>query len=34
MHCVLAHVVPTLILTALGAVLGWVFLRVRSTPEQ
>jgi hypothetical protein len=34
MHCVLAHVVPTLILTALGAVLGWVFLRVRSAPEQ
>jgi hypothetical protein len=34
MHCVLAHVVPTLILTALGAVLGWVFLRVRSTPGQ
>jgi hypothetical protein len=33
MHCVLAHVVPTLILTALGAALGWVFLRVRSTPE-
>ena len=34
LHCVLAHVVPTLILTALGAVLGWVFLRVRSTPGQ
>jgi hypothetical protein len=34
LHCVLAHVVPTLILTALGAVLGLVFLRVRSTPEQ
>jgi hypothetical protein len=34
MHCVLAHVVPTLILTALGAVLGWVFLRVRSAPGQ
>ena len=34
MHCVLAHVVPTLILTALGAVLGFVFLRVRSTPEK
>lgn len=34
MHCVLAHVLPTLILTALGAVLGWVFLRVRSTPEK
>jgi hypothetical protein len=29
MHCILAHVVPTLILTALGAVLGWVLLRVR-----
>jgi len=34
LHCVLAHVVPTLILTALGAVLGWLLLRVRSTPEQ
>lgn len=33
-HCVLAHVVPTLILTALGALLGWVFLRVRFTPER
>ena len=33
LHCVLAHVVPTLILTALGAVLGFVFLRVRSTLE-
>ena len=32
LHCLLAHVVPTLILTALGAVLGWVFLRVRPTP--
>ena len=32
LHCVLAHVAPTLILTALGAVLGWVFLRVRTTP--
>ena len=28
-HCVVAHVVPTLVLTALGAVLGWVLLRVR-----
>ena len=33
LHCLLAHVVPTLILTALGAVLGWVFLRVRPTPR-
>ena len=30
MHCVLAHVVPTLILTAFGAVLGWFLLRVRA----
>jgi hypothetical protein len=30
MHCIVAHVVPTLILTALGAVLGWVLLRVRA----
>jgi hypothetical protein len=29
LHCVIAHVVPTLILTALGAVLGWLILRVR-----
>lgn len=29
MHCVLAHVVPTLVLTALGTVLGWVLLRVK-----
>lgn len=29
LHCVLAHVVPTLVLTALGAVLGWLLLRVR-----
>jgi hypothetical protein len=29
MHCILAHVVPTLVLTALGAVLGWVLLRVK-----
>ena len=29
MHCIVAHVVPTLILTALGAVLGWVLLRVK-----
>jgi len=29
MHCILAHVVPTLVLTALGAVLGWLLLRVR-----
>lgn len=30
MHCIVAHVVPTLILTALGAVLGWLLLRVRA----
>lgn len=29
MHCILAHVVPTLVLTALGAALGWVMLRVK-----
>jgi hypothetical protein len=29
MHCILAHVVPTLVLTALGALLGWVMLRVK-----
>ena len=33
MHCVVAHVVPTLILTALGAMLGWLLLRVRATPR-
>ena len=33
MHCVVAHVIPTLILTALGAVLGWLLLRVRATPR-
>jgi len=33
MHCVVAHVVPTLILTALGAVLGWLLLRVRAAPQ-
>ncbi|MDB5212462.1 MAG: hypothetical protein JWO86_389 [Myxococcaceae bacterium] len=33
MHCIVAHVVPTLILTALGAVLGWLLLRVRATPR-
>jgi hypothetical protein len=34
MHCIIAHVVPTLILTGLGALLGWLLLRVRpsSTP--
>ena len=32
MHCILAHVVPTLILTGLGAILCWVLLRVRSDP--
>jgi len=31
MHCIVAHVVPTLILTALGAGLGWLLLRVRTT---
>lgn len=31
MHCIVAHVVPTLILTALGAVLGWLLLRVRAS---
>ena len=30
MHSILAHVVPTLILTALGAGLGWLLLRLRS----
>lgn len=30
MHCIVAHVVPTLILTALGAVLGWLLLRIRA----
>ena len=29
MHCIVAHVVPTLILTALGALLGWLLLRVK-----
>jgi hypothetical protein len=29
LHCIVAHVVPTLVLTALGAVLGRVLLRVR-----
>ncbi|MDB4936961.1 MAG: hypothetical protein JWP87_3933 [Labilithrix sp.] len=33
-HCIVAHVVPTLILTALGAVLGWLILRVRPTPDR
>jgi hypothetical protein len=28
-HCILAHVVPTLALTAIGAVLGRMFLRLR-----
>jgi hypothetical protein len=28
-HCILAHVVPTLALTAIGAVLGRMFLRAR-----
>lgn len=28
-HCILAHVVPTLALTAIGAVLGRMFLRVK-----
>lgn len=29
MHCILAHVAPTLVLTALGAGLGWLLLRVK-----
>lgn len=29
MHCIIAHVVPTLVLTALGAGLGWLLLRVK-----
>ncbi len=29
MHCILAHVVPTLVLTAIGAALGWLVLRVK-----
>lgn len=29
MHCIVAHVVPTLVLTGLGALLGWVLLRVK-----
>jgi hypothetical protein len=29
MHCIMAHVAPTLFLTALGAGLGWLFLRVK-----
>lgn len=29
MHCIIAHVVPTLVLTALGAALGWLLLRVK-----
>jgi hypothetical protein len=29
-HCVLAHVAPTLLLTALGALLGATLLRVRA----
>ncbi len=28
-HCIIAHVLPTVILTALGAVLGHILLRVR-----
>lgn len=31
-HCLLAHVVPTLVLTAIGAALGGWLLRVRSSP--
>ena len=30
LHCILAHVVPTLALTALGGLLGWLLLRVRA----
>ena len=29
MHCIIAHVVPTLVLTAIGAGLGWLLLRVK-----
>ena len=29
MHCIIAHVAPTLVLTALGAALGWLLLRVK-----
>lgn len=29
MHCIVAHVAPTLVLTALGAGLGWLLLRVK-----
>ncbi|CAN5924858.1 hypothetical protein BH11MYX4_BH11MYX4_09900 [soil metagenome] len=29
MHCLLAHVAPTLVLTAIGAGLGWLLLRVK-----
>jgi hypothetical protein len=29
LHCVLAHVAPTVILSLIGAVLGWVLLRVK-----
>lgn len=29
LHCVLAHVAPTLVLAALGAALGWIVLRIR-----
>ena len=29
-HCILAHVGPTLLLTGIGAVLGWVVLRPRA----
>lgn len=29
LHCIVAHVLPTLILTAAGAGLGWLLLRVR-----
>jgi len=28
-HCIVAHVAPTLVLTALGAALGWLLLRVK-----
>lgn len=30
MHCIVAHVAPTLVLTAVGAGLGWLLLRVRA----
>lgn len=31
MHCILAHVAPTIVLTLVGGVLGWLLLRPTST---